>query len=112
MTKTTKHHMILKQAQALAEKTADAYMADNYGVSWTACAKLMLDRGYSERETEAILRSKHMRWADDSQGRGEGRKTNSAAFDRYLEKQERRGREWRREVRQITAETFAAVEIA
>lgn len=32
---------------------------------------------------------------------------NSAAFGRYLEKQERRA-DWRKEVAQITTETFAS----
>jgi len=95
-----------KLAVALAERCADAYMVANYGTSWTACAKLLLDRGYTEREAEAILRSKHMRWADNSEGRGDGNKTNSAAFGRYLNKQEKRG-DWRKEVAQIAVETFA-----
>jgi hypothetical protein len=94
-------------AVAMADKTSDAYMADNYGKSWVACANLLLDRGYSPEETEAILRSKHMRWADDSQGRGNGHQTNSAAFKRYLDYHESRGRIWREvEVGQLVNETF------
>jgi hypothetical protein len=95
-----------QRAVAVAERCLDAYMADDYGKSWTACASLLLDRGYTEREAEAIMRSKHMRWADDSQGRGAGKETNSAAFRRYLNAQEKRGN-WRKEVEEITRETFA-----
>lgn len=55
---------INERAVAIAERTLDAYSVGRY-VSWSACAELLLDRGYSEEETEAILRSKWMRWAAD-----------------------------------------------
>lgn len=56
---------ITKIAKTLAEKTEDAYSSDRY-VSWVACAQELLNRGYTVREAEAILRSKHMRWCADS----------------------------------------------
>jgi len=50
----------------IAARTEDAYSADRYGSNeWAACAMLLLERGYSEIETEWVLRSKHMRWAAD-----------------------------------------------
>lgn len=53
-------------AKELAEKTADAYSAALYGpVEWTRCARLLQARAYTDREVEAILRSKWTRWAAD-----------------------------------------------
>jgi hypothetical protein len=50
----------------IATRTEDAYSADRYGRNeWAACAMLLLERGYTEAETEWVLRSKHMRWAAD-----------------------------------------------
>ena len=62
------------QIQALADRAADAYSADCYA-SWKACAAALLRRGYSDRQAEAILRSKITRWAVDSSGKREGRAT-------------------------------------
>lgn len=53
------------RAAALAERTSDAYSFDAYA-SWTGVARALLSLGYSEREAEAIMRSKHTRWAADS----------------------------------------------
>lgn len=64
MTKTPKTPSLNQRAEALAEKTADAYSFDRFA-NWRSCARLLLARGYSEREAEAILRSKWMRWAGD-----------------------------------------------
>lgn len=53
-------------AKALAIKTQDAYMAGAYGTEeWTACAAFLLEQGMTSRQAEAVLLSKHMRWADD-----------------------------------------------
>lgn len=52
-------------ARSLARKSADAYMADNYGDHWVAIAEFLLER-VNFVEAEAILRSKHMRWARDA----------------------------------------------
>ena len=51
-------------ANNLAQKTSDAYSASRYK-SWSAVAQVLLTRGYSERQAEAILRSKWTRWAAD-----------------------------------------------
>lgn len=74
--------MTRKQAEALATRTQDAYSADRYR-SWAACA-LALSQ-YDERTAEAILRSKHMRWAADEDGAEYGRVTSSALV-RYMAK--------------------------
>jgi hypothetical protein len=101
------------KAKEIAEKSLDAYMADTYGKSWTACAKLLLDMGLNETEAEAFLRSKHMRWADDAQGRGNGSKASSAALRRYvIGLAKSHGVEWFvKEVTSLTLETFGEASV-
>lgn len=67
----------------LSTRTQDAYSVDRYA-SWVACAALLLRRGYSEREAEAILRSKWMRWASDGSGAPYGKAT-SGDLARFLD---------------------------
>jgi hypothetical protein len=59
----------MSPAELIAEQTADAYSAGSYGeAEWTKCTQQLLDAGLGEREVEAFLRSKHMRWAEDFSG--------------------------------------------
>lgn len=80
-----------KAAQA-AENTLSAYMADTYGDSWVAAAEAILYlveedvANTGTARTECVLRSKYMRWADDAEGRGAGKRANGAAVRRYLGK--------------------------
>jgi hypothetical protein len=70
------------RALRVASRTANAYSFDRYGeVSWRACALLLLRRDFSEQETEAILRSKWMRWAGDRSMRSSA---SSKDLARYL----------------------------
>jgi hypothetical protein len=85
---------------ALAERSSDAYSFDRYD-SWRACAALLLRRGHTEREAEAVLRSKHMRWAGDASNARYGRVT-SADLARYIA----RYKGWEREVADLVAGTF------
>jgi hypothetical protein len=86
MTKTTD---LKATARAVAERTADAYSWDNYGEArWYACALMLLKRGYSEQEAEAILRSKWTRWAADAASNRKGwryGRTTSADLARFLD---------------------------
>jgi hypothetical protein len=53
----------------IAAKTADAYSADCFGpVEWVKAAKMLLDYGLTEQQTEAVLRSKWTRWCRDNFG--------------------------------------------
>lgn len=54
--------------QALDIATRDAYSYERYGSrEWTRCVKLLIQEwAFTPREAEAILRSKWMRWAADS----------------------------------------------
>lgn len=75
-----------KQALKLADKTRDAYSAARYGREWPKVAQLLLERGYTEREAEAIMRSKWMRWAADVSVDELARFGNTAAdVRRYLD---------------------------
>ena len=91
---------ITKQAKDLASKTSDAYSADRFK-NWDAIAQTLLNLGYSELESEAILRSKWTRWAcdmDTSRNRY-GYHTSSAML-RFL-----KGTPYS-EVKALTYETF------
>lgn len=70
------------QIRALAQRTLHAYSADRYR-SWQACVALLLRRGLSERQAEAILLSKWMRWAADNSSKRYGYAT-SADLRRFL----------------------------
>ncbi len=63
------------RVEALAERTADAYSFDRY-TSWEACARELLERGYSDQHAEVILRSKITRWAADGSTAKDGRATS------------------------------------
>lgn len=114
MTSQQKTPSIRERAAALAEKTADAYSADAFGNSWVATCAMLLRRGYTEREAEAILRSKWTRWARDMGSKYEG---NSKTLERFLDARPAKGRpsmfksdeDLARQVRELTAETFGEV---
>jgi hypothetical protein len=53
-------------ATQIAQDTSDAYSADRYGsVEWTRAADELLRRGMTPAQVNAVLRSKHMRYAAD-----------------------------------------------
>ena len=77
----------MQDAAIIAANTADAYSADRYGpTEWQACAQELLDRGCTQPETEAFLRSKHMRWAGDY-GEDLDVGVTAEALRRYLQRQ-------------------------
>lgn len=66
-------------ATELADFTSDAYSFDRYGrKEWILCAKMLLARGFTMIEAEAILRSKWPRWAGDAAA---GRESHPIASD-------------------------------
>jgi len=72
-----------KVASRIARKTRDAYSFPDYGItSWRASCLMLLRRGYSALESEAIMRSKWTRWAADG---ATGRKPTSADLKRWLD---------------------------
>jgi len=91
---------ITQKAKDLASKTSDAYSSDRFA-SWEGVIQSLLNLGYSEIETEAIVRSKWARWAcdhDTSRNRY-GRHTSSAMI-RFLKGTPQS------EVKALTFETF------
>lgn len=66
----------------LSKETSDAYSADGF-TSWTACARLLAERGFNNWEAEAILRSKITRWACDMWTKKT--KPTSGALANYLD---------------------------
>jgi len=104
---------IRERAQALADKTADAYSWDNYsGDRWQASIAMLLRRGYSDREAEAIMRSKWTRWAGDMASGRKGYRyglTNSADLARFLDSM--KADERARQVAELVAGTFGTGEV-
>ena len=79
--------MALKPSEIefLFELTADAYSRDRYtDAGWRGSIQKMARAGYSSRQIEAVLRSKHMRWAADNAGRNGS--TTAANFEAYWTK--------------------------
>ena len=82
--------------------TEGAWMKGSFA-SWTACIKLLIDRGYNDQEIEAIMRSKWMRWASD--GAKNWRKPATAGdLQRFLDNP--RNECTRAEVTALVYETF------
>lgn len=110
MTKT-KSPTLTKRAEILAEKTAEAYSAGDYR-NWSAVCRMLLARGYSEREAEAILRSKWTRWAGDAVSSNDNLPTKTLAD--FLDARPKAGRpsmfksdaDLARQVAELVAETF------
>jgi hypothetical protein len=75
----------------IIEACSTAHMADEYGeVALSTIVLFLLNEGHSAYEVEAIVKSKHLRWADDTYGAGDGQKTNSVTFQRYYDLCEKR----------------------
>src|SRR5262245_10448041 len=106
---TKKTDTLRTRAQRLAEQTADSYSHDNYGEQrWLAATHMLLKRGYTERQAEAILRSKWTRWAADmatDRGRRYGH-VNSADLARFLDTMSDADRA--AQVRELTIGTFGS----
>ena len=55
-----------REAETLALLTTHAYSYDRYtSGGWQQAIFVLLEQGYTPREVEAIVRSKHARWAAD-----------------------------------------------
>jgi hypothetical protein len=95
------------QLDLVVEATETAYMRDCFSDgAWRECARFLLAQGHTASEAAAILLSKHVRWADDVQGRGIGKGTTSAAFKRYYNRCSPPGGSWQLEGEQMAYETF------
>lgn len=89
---------------SLAKETMGAFSSDRYN-SWKSVVTLLADRHFNSWEAEAILRSKHTRWAADQFHKGSSRKPSASCLERYLDaKQISPGCP---EVNQLVMDTFA-----
>jgi hypothetical protein len=71
-----------ERAANIAMRTESAYSFDRYA-NWTAVAKALTDLGLKDVECEAIMFSKWMRWAADSDISRYGR-VPARAIVRYI----------------------------
>lgn len=92
---------ITQQAKDLASKTSDAYSSDRFK-NWDAVIQALLNLGYSEIETEAIVRSKWTRWACDHDSKRYGQHTSTAII-RFMNGTPKS------EVNQLVKETFGVL---
>lgn len=90
--------------ETLAERLSDAYSTDRYRNGWKGCIRLLRQRGYNDRQIEAIIRSKWTRWAGDASSKGYGCVT-STDLANFLDTLAKR-RDLAREVADLTLETF------
>jgi hypothetical protein len=74
----------MKDVKLFAEELSDAYSTDRYRNGWAGCIRMLRKRGYTDREIEAIIRSKHTRWAGDSSDKPYG-KVTSVDLARYMD---------------------------
>jgi hypothetical protein len=92
-----------KDVKEFADELANAYSTDNYGGNWSGCIRMLRKRGYDDQSIEAIIRSKHTRWAGDGSNKGYG-KVTSVDLAKYLD--DPRNRITPKEVAQLVRETF------
>lgn len=91
----------------MAERLSDAFSTDRYRDGWTATVRMLRARGYSDKQAEAIIRSKWTRWAGDHSGKPYGRVTASdlaALIDITVRNKGERW--WNSEVSDLVAGTF------
>lgn len=92
-------------ALAVANACADAYSFDRYK-SWSAVAEMLLRRGLSEKQAEAVMRSKWTRWAADASAARYGRVTGKD-LERWIERSMQGNSPANmKEIEQLTFETF------
>lgn len=92
---------IKERAEHIANQ--GGYSADRYR-DWAGVARMLLRRGYTDQEAEAIMRSKWTRWAADMSGQAYGRVTTSA-LAKFLDDPKQKCT--KEEVVKMTVETFA-----
>jgi len=97
--------------KVLAELLSDAYSADRYRGGWSGCIRMLRKEfSFSDREIEAILRSKWTRWAADSSSKSYGHAT-STDLQTFLSSprnfcQREDGMSLQKAVARLVAETF------
>lgn len=65
-----------KPIKQFAEELSDAYSTDRYRNGWNGCIKMLRSWSYSDKQIEAVIRSKWTRWAADASKNGYGYATS------------------------------------
>jgi hypothetical protein len=87
----------------LFEETCSGYSFDRYGEgNWRASIRMLLDRGFDHRATQAIMLSKWTRWAGDAAGKDS--RVNSLDLARFIDSQ----RDVLAQVDELVVGTFGA----
>jgi hypothetical protein len=68
--------MTREEQRQLETTTIDAYSRDQY-TSWSACIAVLANANMTQAEAQAVLMSKHMRWAADMSNKPAGKVTSS-----------------------------------
>lgn len=71
--------------KGLAAQLEGAYSTDRYRNGWAGCVRMLVKRGYTAPQIEAIIRSKWTRWAADASASRYGHATG-ADLARFLDK--------------------------
>ena len=78
-----KKQMTIKEMSA---KTEGGYSFDRYGQSgWNGAIRVLRSKGMNDREVEAFLLSKHMRWAGDCDEKRNYGSYNGQTVKAYIE---------------------------
>lgn len=101
----TKQTSIREKARQVAAACDDAYSFDRYA-SWPAVAEMLLRRGLSEKQAEAVMRSKWARWAGDQSSARYG-KCTAQDLARWMDRSmQSNSPTSKKEIEQLTLETF------
>lgn len=92
-----------ERARVIAERCADAYSFDRYN-SWPEVARTLLAMGFTDAETEAVMRSKITRWAADWESKPYGHATAKAVAKFIRSDEAQRGARVRQEIREWAQE--------
>ena len=71
----------------LEEATEMAYSFDRYSRGgWRQCLRLLRTIGLNDKEIQAVMRSKHLRWAGDMDDQRPYGRHNSTTLKNYLQR--------------------------
>jgi hypothetical protein len=100
-----------KVAERIAARCEDAYSFGRYAPGeWVKAAAMLLGRGYTERQAEAVLRSKWARWAGDMAESEYGQHT-ARGLERFMDAGGWKSRKSETEqdaIVELTLETFGS----
>ncbi|MGW8178895.1 MAG: hypothetical protein ACWGQW_09060, partial [bacterium] len=85
-------------------KFQDAYSFDAYGESgWRGAITALVNMGLNDLQIEAFMRSKHTRWAGDSDEKRKYGHYNGNTIREYMKSQ---AMDWKKEMKYLVEGTF------